>query len=121
MIGCISLVPYEGKFVAIQNHRGIILPGGKPIPGETFKETAKRELFEETGLKALDQRFIFACQNDEFYVYVFLTGVGKLQLDNYNFSSKEGKVCLASWDDLFTSKFKAYYELLKDVYLNGAY
>ncbi len=115
VIGCISLVPQPGnKFVAIvcTKGRGIILPGGKWDEGETFKECAARELREETGLISTRQTFLYGGMSpDGAYVNTFLTNIAEYTpLD-----SKEGKVVLASWADLYESHFQAYYEILHDI------
>ncbi|WP_409274832.1 NUDIX hydrolase [Neobacillus sp. SCS-31] len=47
---------YQGKWLYVKhkNRDSWEIPGGHREPGETINETAKRELFEETGSKELD-------------------------------------------------------------------
>lgn len=113
-IGCTSLVPDGNRFVAVacSKKRGIILPGGKWEKGESFKECAKRELFEETGLIAMKQQLIFSGLNtDGYFVYVFLTEVDQIK---YNFETSEGVTLPATWDTLQLSDFGPFYELVQD-------
>jgi len=42
------------------------LPGGAKELGESLEETARRELFEETGLTARTLRFVTVCSGPEF-------------------------------------------------------
>lgn len=113
-IGCVSLVRVDDRFVAIYctKGRGYILPGGKLEADETFKDCAARELKEETGLIATKQRLMFQAPSlyDEFYVMAFATEIKIFD----PIDSVEGDVCLVTWKELKTSKFKAYYELLED-------
>ncbi len=110
-VGAISLIYHKDGIISIkcEKGRGLILPGGKWEVGETIKETAKRELLEETGLVASSQELVFhAFNTDGFYVYAFLTRVADLSVFQDN-------VRVSTWTELFTSNFKPYYELLRDV------
>lgn len=49
------------------------LPGGHPEPGEQLIEGAKRELYEETGIKAIKLEFLQLINNpeqDEHYIQI---------------------------------------------------
>lgn len=112
IIGCVSLIFVEKKIVSLKcgKGRGLILPGGKWEPGETFQMTASRELREETGLVAKTQELIFGGLTPDYsYCYTFLTTI----YDYNPVSSLEGTVELSTWDELCTSFFGPYYELLR--------
>lgn len=114
-IGCIAIVPYKNAFVGIRcsKGRGIILPGGKHEPGETFQETAIRELLEETGLVAQHATYRFGAPDGfGFYVMAFVCPV--YNFDNW-VDTKEGRRTVATWDLLLESQYKSYYEMLRDV------
>ena len=112
IIGCVSLVYLNGGILGIRcsKGRGLILPGGKWQEGETFAQTAKRELYEETGYKAVFQELIFhGMSPDGYYVYVFETKVDKTP---DVVESSEGEVVIITWDDLLKSRYSAFIDLL---------
>lgn len=114
-IGCCSVVfNNQSQVLAIDCNkgRGIILPGGKWEPPETFKQCAARELEEETGLIAIHQELIFSGFNvDGWFSYVFRTRVR-----DFDFKiTPEGSPLWVPFDRLFDSSFKGFYELLEGV------
>ncbi|MBZ0097966.1 MAG: NUDIX domain-containing protein, partial [Taibaiella sp.] len=53
----INIVPFIGEScLIIVTPDGADIPGGTLEPGETYSETARRELLEETGAHLLDLR-----------------------------------------------------------------
>jgi 8-oxo-dGTP pyrophosphatase MutT (NUDIX family) len=112
MIGCITMIQHNDRIVAIQckKGRGVIMPGGKWQPGETFIDTAKRELEEETGLKARNFKLIFHGMSEEgYYTYAF-----SAQIDEFKpTDSAEGDVVLTDWHTLKQSKFGGFYQLME--------
>jgi 8-oxo-dGTP pyrophosphatase MutT (NUDIX family) len=117
---CTSLIPVDGnKFLAVDcaKGRGIILPGGQLEVGETPKECAKRELYEETGAHVREQKFLWCGpSNPEVFVYTFVTKVYEHYLELVGIYRPEGRVVAATWDDLLKSQFRGHYECLRDVY-----
>jgi 8-oxo-dGTP diphosphatase len=70
-IGC-GVVVKKGPLFLVGERKGSqgaglwALPGGKPDPGETPLEAAKRELWEETGITGKDWRELPAWTYDPF-------------------------------------------------------
>ena len=60
---CGGVVIYRGKILTLfknykNKYEGWVLPKGTVEPGETFEQTALREVYEETGAKAKIVQFI---------------------------------------------------------------
>lgn len=83
---CCVVMTADGKFLAVSRKNDpsdFGFPGGKVDPGETAKQAAKRELYEETGLEATSMRLIYVSEDEHGYItYSFLTEVtGEIDTD----------------------------------------
>ncbi|WP_352419073.1 8-oxo-dGTP diphosphatase [Proteiniborus sp.] len=97
---------YKDEYILIQNRRnpnwpGITFPGGHVEHGESFVESVKREVFEETGLVIENPTLCgvkqFQTMQDERYVVLFFkTDQFKGELK----SSEEGDVFWIKKEDL---------------------
>lgn len=93
--------------------KGIILPGGNHEQGETFHETAIRELKEETGLDGMNPKYIFGAPDGAgYYCMTFRTDVRDLK--SMLKETPEGNPCVTTWNKLLDSVFASYYQLLLD-------
>lgn len=66
------------------------LPGGKARIGETVKETAQREVFEETGLKLKFEKFLgfFPCLNYESGELIYHSNISLVSMSSVNSNVK---------------------------------
>jgi 8-oxo-dGTP pyrophosphatase MutT (NUDIX family) len=69
MVGaCVLLVKDNNLLLQLRTDNGCWgLPGGALEPGESLEEVAKRELFEEIGLKALKLELMDVYSGRDFY------------------------------------------------------
>ncbi len=97
---------YKDEYILVQNRRnpnwpGITFPGGHVEHGESFVESVKREIFEETGL-AIENPILcgvkqFQTMQDERYVVLFFK---TNQFEGELSSSEEGDVFWIKKEDL---------------------
>lgn len=62
---CSVVVTNEDEFLLVErgdHNRDWVLPGGRPRHGESMQSCARREAFEETGLRVNPTRCAFVCE-----------------------------------------------------------
>lgn len=102
------------------NHASFGLPGGKSEFGETPKQTAIRETYEETGILVSDCVEVYAAIDQPFLIRCYLA----LTWEGTPTSKEDGKVKWIQTNDLTcsTSAFPVYntnaIAALKDKYPN---
>jgi 8-oxo-dGTP pyrophosphatase MutT (NUDIX family) len=132
-IGCITIIPHlvteeiaflKRTFIAgylgisCKKGRGFIMPGGKWEEGETYRETAARELFEETGVQVdpTSLKWIWTGPDgDGYQVMAFLSKKTFSEIEPHLKETNEGVPSMVIERSFLESKYKAYYDALFQV------
>lgn len=118
---CVAIVYRGKKFLLLKRaySRNWTAPGGQVEKGETDEETARREAFEETGLKNL----VFVPRFKKINIYTMFRGVKKVERHVLFFlaESKTGDVVLSpehtayEWLDFHDSIKRVRFPALKSI------
>jgi 8-oxo-dGTP pyrophosphatase MutT (NUDIX family) len=118
---CVAIVYRGKKFLLLKRaySRNWTAPGGQVEKGETDEETARREAFEETGLKNL----VFVPRFKKINIYAMFRGVKKVERHVLFFlaESKTGEVVLSpehtayEWLDFHDSIKRVRFPALKSI------
>lgn len=105
-LAVVVLVVKEGTVLAVSRKNdptAFGLPGGKVEVGEYLEQAAKRELFEETGLTAVNLRPIFTQEDGDYLTVTFTCDVmGDIKTDEL------GVVCWVEPKVLISGPFRKY-------------
>ena len=122
-IGCVAVIPLaNGKYLGLNSDtRGFILPGGKydPEDDNSFQDCAARECREETGVKVNADDVSYVWHGPDGYgydVFAFLfTDADFKYLHDEEYLFCEGEPCEVTREQLFESKYGAYYRVMFEV------
>jgi 8-oxo-dGTP pyrophosphatase MutT (NUDIX family) len=123
---CVALVYRGKKFLLLKRtySRNWTAPGGQVEKGETDEETARREAFEETGLKNL----VFIPRFKRINIYTMFRGTKKVERHVLFFlaESKHGDVVLSpehtsfEWLDFHDAIRRVRFPALKSILASAA-
>lgn len=123
---CVAIVYRGKKFLLIKNaySRNWTFPGGQTEKGETEEETARREAFEETGLKNL----VFVPRFKKINIYPMFRGTKRVERHVIFFlaESKAGEIVLShehtayEWLDFENSIKRVRFPALKSILASAA-
>lgn len=113
---------YDGDNVLVQNKqdsswRGVCFPGGHVEKGESFVDSAIREIYEETGLTISDVRLCGIKQWVGEYRYIVLF----YKTDKFSGelkASDEGEVFWIDRKDIFNYDFAPGFDTMYEVFTN---
>ena len=86
------------------------LIGGKCEEGESFEDAARRELYEETNLRAHDLLQVFQREDTDYVVITYMPEkyYGTIATDEEQEKKGEGKVAWITLDKLMSGSFGEY-------------
>ncbi|MBM3281901.1 MAG: NUDIX domain-containing protein [Candidatus Diapherotrites archaeon] len=123
---CVALVYRGKKFLLLKRtySRNWTAPGGQVEKGETDEETARREAFEETGLKNL----VFIPRFKRVNIYTMFRGTKKVERHVLFFlaESKSGEIVLSpehtayEWLDFHDAIKRVRFPALKSILAGAA-
>lgn len=114
VISCGGVVFFEGKILILyknlnNRYKGWVLPKGTVEEGETFEETALREVKEETGVEAKLIRFIAS----SFYSFFVKEGIVNKEVKWYLMIADTPYSIPQKEEYFIESKYLSYEEVLR--------
>lgn len=114
VISCGGVVFFEGKILILyknlnNRYKGWVLPKGTVEEGETFEETALREVKEETGVEAKLIRFI----DSSFYSFFVKEGIVNKEVKWYLMIADTPYSIPQKEEYFIESKYLSYEEVLR--------
>ena len=98
---CGAVIEKDGKILVIYQNNGFWgFPKGHVEDGETEKETAEREIFEETGLKVEvneNNRFEFSYDIEKTNVHKIVVLFTAKVIDDSNFKKQDEEIAEMRW------------------------
>jgi 8-oxo-dGTP pyrophosphatase MutT (NUDIX family) len=98
---CGAVIEKDGKILVIYQNNGFWgFPKGHVEDGETEKETAEREILEETGLKVevnVDNRFEFSYDIEKSNVHKIVVLFTAKVVDDSNFKKQDEEIAEMRW------------------------